>query len=302
MKKILIIGYSSLVKRRIIGTLIRNNIHFDIASRSKKQKDFNAENWYHGYEKALNKSDADIAYISLPNSLHYVWALKALKKGYHTLVDKPSTVNFKQLNKLILTAKKRKKILSEAIFFNYHSQIKYLIKEIKKNKLKRLQANFLIPKPDKNSILTSSKLKGGVVMDMGPYISAVSRIFFKSYPKKIIKNIKFKNKISSQIEVIFFYKDTYFVGKFSHDDNYRNFIEVYLKDKIIKLSRVFSPPPLEKLKVLELKGNKIQSKIFSDDIFKNYIEEIFRLIKKKNYSYYYKQMIYDMRIRENIQT
>ena len=47
-------------------------------------------------------------------------------------------------------------------------------------------------------------------MDMGPYISAVSRIFFKSYPKKIIKNIKFKNKISSQIEVIFFYKNTFF--------------------------------------------------------------------------------------------
>ena len=57
MTKILIIGYSSLVKRRIISTLIRNNIPYDIASRSKKQKDFNAENWYHGYTEALNNSD-----------------------------------------------------------------------------------------------------------------------------------------------------------------------------------------------------------------------------------------------------
>ena len=191
MNKILILGYSSLVKRRIIGTLIRNNIPFDIASRSKKQKDFNAQNWYHGYEKALKNSDADIVYISLPNSLHYSWAMKALKKNFHTLVDKPSTINMSQLTKLIQVAKKRKKILSEAIFFNYHSQLSYLMKEIKKNKIQKLNANFLIPKPDKKSILSSSKLMGGVIMDMGPYISAVSRLFFKSYPKKIIKNIKF---------------------------------------------------------------------------------------------------------------
>ena len=301
MRKILIIGYSSLVKRRIIATLVKNNIFFDVASRSKKQKDFNAKNWYHGYDKALNKSDADIAYISLPNSLHYTWAMKALKKGYHTLVDKPSAINFKELNELIKTAKKKKKILSEAIFFNYHSQIKYLLKEIKKNKIKRLHANFLIPKPAKNSILSSSKLKGGVVMDMGPYISAVSRLFFKSHPTKIIKNIKLKNNISSKIEVIFYYRDAYFFGKFSHDDSYKNFIDVYFNDKVIKLSRVFSPPPNENLKVLELMGNKTQSKIFSDDIFKNYIEEIFRVIKTKNYTYYNKQMVCDMKIREILQ-
>ena len=301
MTKILIIGYSSLVKSRIISTLIRYNIPYDIASRSKKQKDFNAENWYHGYTEALNNSDAEIVYISLPNSLHYIWALRALNKGFHTLVDKPATINLIQLKKLIKTAKKRKKIFSEAIFFNYHIQIKTVLNEAKKNKILRLNANFLIPKPDKNSILSSKKLKGGVVMDMGPYISAASRLFFKSKPKKLIKNIIFKNKISSKIEVLFIYRDAYFFGNFSHDDEYKNSIEIYFKDKIINLSRVFSPPALEKLEFIERKGNKIKSKIFSDDIFKNYIEEIFKIIKKKKYSHYYDQMIYDMKIREYLQ-
>ena len=45
----------------------------------------------------------------------------------------------------------------------------------------------------------------------------------------------------------------------------------------------------------------IKSKIFSDDIFANYIQEVFRLIKKRNYSYYYKQMTHDMKIREYLQ-
>ena len=301
MKKILIIGYSSLVKRRIIPTLTRNNIPYDIASRSKNQKDFNTENWYHGYRKALNNSDADIAYISLPNSLHYMWSLESLNKGFHTLVDKPATINLIQLKKLIKTAKKRKKIFSEAIFFNYHNQIKDVLNKLKKNKILRLKANFSIPKPKKNSILSSKKLNGGVLMDMGPYISATSRLFFKSKPKKIIRNLIFKNRISSKIEVLFIYKDAYFFGKFSHDDGYKNYIEVYFKDKIIKLSRVFSPPAQKKLEVKEFKMNKLKSKTFSDDIFKSYIKEIFSIIRKKKYNHNFNQMINDMKIRENLQ-
>ena len=138
-------------------------------------------------------------------------------------------------------------------------------------------------------------------MDMGPYISATSRLFFKSKPKKIIRNITFKNRISSKIEVLFVYKNAYFFGKFSHDDDYKNYIEVYFKDKIIKLSRVFSPPALKKLEVKEFKMNKLKSKNFSDDIFKSYIKEIFSMIRKKRYNHYFKQMINDMKIRENLQ-
>ena len=301
MPKVLIIGYSSLVKRRIISTLIRNKISYDIASRSKKQKDTNAENWYHGYNNGINNSNADIAYISLPNSLHYYWAIKSLNKNFHTLIDKPATLNLKQLDKLIYTSKKKKKVLSESVFFNYHLQIQSTLDKIKKNKVKRVNANFLIPKPNKKSILLSNKLKGGVIMDMGPYIAAISRLFFKSAPKKIIKNIVFKNKISSKIEIIFIYKDSFFIGKFSHDDQYKNFIEIYLSNKTIKLSRVFSPPAQENLKVLELNEKKNKSKIFKDDAFEKYIKDIFKKIKEKKYNYYHNQMIFDVKIRESLQ-
>ncbi len=301
MLKVLIIGYSSLVKRRIISTLIRNNISYDIASRSKKQKDTNAETWYHGYDKAINNSNADVAYISLPNSLHYDWAIKSLNKGFHTLIDKPATLNLKQLSKLIYISKKKKKILSESIFFNYHLQLQYILNKIKKNKVKRINANFLIPKPNKKSILSSNKLKGGVIMDMGPYIAAISRLFFKSAPKKMVKNVIFKNKVSSKIEILFIYKDSFFIGEFSHDDHYKNFIEIYLSNKTIKLSRVFSPPPLENLKVLELNGKKIKSKVFKDDAFEKYIKDVFKKIKERKYNYYYNQMIVDVKIRESLQ-
>ncbi len=301
MHKILIIGYSSLAKRRIVDSLQRNNIPYDIASRSEVRKDLNAEIWYKGYNEALNKSNADIAYISLPNTLHFKWGMKALRKGFHTIIDKPASLNLKELNLLLATSKKNKKILSEAIFFNYHAQTKYILKEIKKNKIKSINTNFFIPKPSKKNILLSKKLGGGVIMDMGPYIAAVSRLFFKSSPQKKIKRVILKNKIASKIEIMFTYKRSYFVGKFSHNDKYENSIEICFNKKIIKLSRFFSPPALEKLKVLILKGKIIKSKTFYDDVFKNYIEEVFRIIDKKDYSFYKKQMLYDIKIREYLQ-
>ena len=301
MFKILIIGYSSLVKRRVINSLNENDIPYDVASRSKKQKDLKAEKWYDGYNKALNNSNADIAYVSLPNSLHYIWGLKALKKNFHIIVDKPATVNMEELNKLINLAKKKKKIFSEAIFFNYHSQIKSTLNEIKKKEIKKVRAKFLIPKPKKKSILLSYKLKGGVIMDMGPYIAAVSRLIFKSKPKKMTKNIILSNKITKKLKIFFTYENSFFSGEFSHDDNYKNLLEIYLKDRVIKLSRVFSPPPKENLQTIEIKENITKTKKFSDDVFINYIKEVFKQIKKKKYSYYEKRMIYDMKIREFLQ-
>ena len=114
--------------------------------------------------------------------------------------------------------------------------------------------------------------------------------------EKKIKKVILENKIAKKIEIMFTYKRSYFVGKFSHNDKYENSMEICFNKKIVKLSRFFSPPALEKLKVLILKGKIIKSKTFSDDVFKNYIEEVFRIINKKNYSFYKKQMLHDIKI------
>ena len=47
----------------------------------------------------------------------------------------------------------------------------------KNDTYKKINAKFVIPKPDKKSILMSKKLQGGVLMDMGPYISSIPRLF-----------------------------------------------------------------------------------------------------------------------------
>lgn len=302
MKKILIIGYSSLVRRRIIPSLNIKKINYEIASRSNIQKDFGAKKWYNGYAEALDKSKAKIAYISLPNAYHYFWASKSLQNGFHTIIDKPATINSSQLRKLILLSKIKKKLLSESIFFHYHKQMKFIMNKRYLNQFNKIHMSFAIPKPHKKSILLSDKLKGGVIMDMGPYVAAITRIFFKNIPEKIIKKIVLKKKISTNCLFKFKFKKKYLIGIISHNDKYKNFIRVYFNDKVIKLSRVFSPPIFEEVKVLINKKNKKSIKKFTDDAFGNFISKIFQLIKKKNYYHFHNQMNFDMKIRNIIRS
>ena len=63
---------------------------------------------FSNYEVALSSSSANIVYISLPNSLHFNWAKKALLAGYHVIIDKPLAYKLSETRKLIKLAKKKK--------------------------------------------------------------------------------------------------------------------------------------------------------------------------------------------------
>jgi len=147
----LLIGYSNIARKRIINTLLKNKLDFSVASKSFTQKIKGAKKQYENYDDALLNSDANIAYISLPNSMHFNWAKKALLLGYHVIIDKPICYKLSETRKLITLAKKKRKLLSEAIFFNYHEQIRRLIELTvkKKNKIK-INSNFTIQKQSNN--------------------------------------------------------------------------------------------------------------------------------------------------------
>ena len=132
MKKnrILLIGNSNIANKRYINTFNKNKVQFSVASKSLKKKIKNAYKQYTDYEKAISTSDANIAFISLPNSLHYFWAKRALLNGYHVIVDKPITVKIKDTIELIRLAKQKNKLLSEAVFYNPKTATKEIVDEV----------------------------------------------------------------------------------------------------------------------------------------------------------------------------
>ena len=150
--KMLILGYSDLVKRKVIPAIKKlKNIKFDIASVSKNQINTGHERWYRSYLTAIEKSDADVVYISLVNSKHFKYAIKSLNRNKNIIVDKPLCLKLNETKKLIKTAKKKKLLMAEALVFAYHQQFKLIQRFIKKNNiiLNNIIMQFLYPQTQK---------------------------------------------------------------------------------------------------------------------------------------------------------
>ena len=89
--KILILGYSSFIKRRVIPSLKKNKkIKYGICSESNKINK-RKKILFNNYNISLKKFKPNIVYISKINSLHYKFAKMTLNKGFNTIVDKPAT-------------------------------------------------------------------------------------------------------------------------------------------------------------------------------------------------------------------
>lgn len=80
---------------------------------------FSLDGYYLDYEELLNNDAIDTVYIALPNDLHYSFAYMALQKGKNVIIEKPITVNYKELTRLENEAEKRGLIILEAMNIHF---------------------------------------------------------------------------------------------------------------------------------------------------------------------------------------
>ena len=300
--KVLILGYSNIVRKRVLSVLKQRGIEIYIASKSYKKKIHGIKKQFTSYELALKNCKPTIVYISLPNSKHFEWAKKSLNHRCNTIVDKPITSNKKQLSELIDLSKKNKRLLVESTFFNYHVQMKTITKIYRDKGYKKINAKFIIPKPDRKSILMSKNLQGGVLMDMGPYISSIPRLFnLKRLKEKKIKIIRNKKKLIVSIKFLINFEEGEYRGTFKFGGKYKNEINISNGIKKSLIERVFSPPNNESLTLKTiLKKKKKIIKLKKDNCFKNFFIEVLKIIRERKYNFYYKRMIHDVNFRTNL--
>ena len=95
-------------------------ILYGIASRDIKKarsvaKKYNFKKAYGSYQELLDDPEINMVYISLPNSMHFEWANKALIAGKHVLCEKPFTSNGAEARDLVKEATKRNLVVEEAV-------------------------------------------------------------------------------------------------------------------------------------------------------------------------------------------
>jgi len=134
----------------------------------------------HGsYEDLLSDSEIDAIYISLPNSLHCEWTIKAAEAGKHVLCEKPIVPTMAELDQVEAAAKANNVTVFEAFMYLHHPQTLKIKEMIKTGQLGDLQlinswfAYYLSPENSDN-IRLNPDLAGGSLWDVGVYPNSLA--------------------------------------------------------------------------------------------------------------------------------
>jgi predicted dehydrogenase len=148
-----------------------------VASRTRESaqsyaREHGIETAHGSYEALLADTDIDVVYISLPNSLHIEWTIRALQAGKHVLCEKPLSRHPDQVERAFDEAEQNDRLLMEGFMYRHHPQtarLKELVEQRAIGELKLVRAAFSFPLPDAGNVRLSKDLDGGALMDVGCY-------------------------------------------------------------------------------------------------------------------------------------
>ena len=119
-----------------------------VASRDQARADAYAREWeipraYGSYEELLADPEIEAVYISLPNTLHAEWSIKALEAGKHVLCEKPFTRHPEEVEAAFDAADRNDRLLSEAFMYRHNPQTAKLAELVARRRDRRAPADPL---------------------------------------------------------------------------------------------------------------------------------------------------------------
>ena len=185
------------INRAVIGP-IRDAARSDligIASRNAGRAQTYAQergipNSYGSYEAMLNDPAIDAVYISLPNSLHAEWAIKAAQAGKHVLCEKPIVPTLAELDQVEVAADENGVTIFEAFMYLHHPQILRAQEMIRAGDLGRVQLidswfSFYLPPEQSQNIRLRPELSGGALWDVGVYPTSMAITMGGGLPEEV---------------------------------------------------------------------------------------------------------------------
>ncbi|HEX6700401.1 MAG TPA: Gfo/Idh/MocA family oxidoreductase [Gaiellaceae bacterium] len=142
-------------------------------------KEHGIERAYGGYDALLGDPDVEAVYISLPNSLHVAWSIRALEAGKHVLCEKPLARRPVEVERAFDAAERAGRILMEAFMYRHHPQTKRvaeLVAEGAVGELRLVRASFSFTVADEANVRLRPELDGGSLMDVGCYCVSGARL------------------------------------------------------------------------------------------------------------------------------
>jgi D-xylose 1-dehydrogenase (NADP+, D-xylono-1,5-lactone-forming) len=155
-----------------------------IASRDQSRaeqyaQEHGLERAYGSYEALLEDPELDVVYISLPNSMHVDWSIRALEAGKHVLCEKPMDRRVERVERAFDTAEREDRLLMEAFMYRHHPQTlkaEELVRSGAIGELRQLRSRFSFTLRDEGDVRMLPQLDGGALMDLGCYCISMQRV------------------------------------------------------------------------------------------------------------------------------
>jgi len=144
---------------------------------------------YGSYSDMLEDPDIDVVYISLPNSLHGEWSVKAVEAGKHVLCEKPLALSVAEVDRIIDASRQAGVVVAEALMYRHHPQtlkVKELVEEGAIGKILLVRASFSFRLSREKDIRFDAKLGGGSLWDLGCYTTSYARFVIGSEPIEVV--------------------------------------------------------------------------------------------------------------------
>jgi D-xylose 1-dehydrogenase (NADP+, D-xylono-1,5-lactone-forming) len=155
-----------------------------VASRDQTRADAYGAEWeipraYGSYEDLLADPEIEAVYISLPNTMHTEWSIKALDAGKHVLCEKPFTRHQDEVEAAFDAAERNDRLLSEAFMYRHNPQTAKLVELVRDGaigELRLIRSAFSYGLYDESNIRLRTDVEGGALMDVGCYNVSGSRL------------------------------------------------------------------------------------------------------------------------------
>jgi D-xylose 1-dehydrogenase (NADP+, D-xylono-1,5-lactone-forming) len=155
-----------------------------VASRDQRRAEEYAREWeidraYGSYQALLDDDDVEAVYISLPNTLHCDWSIRAVEAGKHVLCEKPMSRQVGDVESAFDAAEKNGRILMEAFMYRHNPQttrLRQLVDDGAIGDVRLLRSCFSYSLYDADNIRLRTDVEGGGLMDVGCYCVSGSRL------------------------------------------------------------------------------------------------------------------------------
>ena len=313
MASILFIGYSNLLKVRILPIL--QEVGFSSVSIAK----YAGQAWddeykkcslpvtcYDSYEEGLSAFQGDLVYVSSVNSTHVAYAIEALKAGFHTIIDKPATTTYAEAQELVALAETRHLFVGESTVYLEHPQLA-TVKQIfadNNDAPKLLTVHFTMPPFQPNNFRYQKSLGGGAIMDTAPYAVSVARYFFGAEPECVscVVNERQADELDIEYSLLMQYPEgKAMIGHFGFNTEYINQVSLMGNRTNVTVNRIFTiPDTLEnEIQVTHMNEQRIV-KAPAGNNFELYLSRTLQTLSFGNYASAYQALLSDAKVRQQI--